>query len=458
MNSEKSDKSLENDLGRNFNAGTFFLYVLPSMFAYVFNGVYTIADGAFIERFEGPYAIAAVNLFYPVLNLLLALGLMIGTGGAVALAALAGEKKYESANSLFSQLILLAGGLGVLLAVAGIVFSGRIMPLLGATDGNIAYFQQYYWILTAASSLLIFSSMFVPLFLGEGKTTVIAVLTVLGGLLNIGLDLLFMGVFGWGITGAAIATAIGYSVAPVYALWFYASSNQNGSIYRFRITRISMRKIFPVMYNGSSEMVSNLANGVTALIMNHLAYRYYKEVGVSVVSVFLYVQFLIMAIFMGMTSATEPVFAYHDGSGNIPMRKKIFRLSLLWTSVFSIFLFVITLLFHQQISALFFSPSDESSVGFYELACRCLLYAAPACLVVGFNIFASGLFTAFSNGTVSAILSVLRTFVILIACMYGMIAIMGPEGLWASWLASELLSLIVSILFIVLWRKKYKYF
>ena len=434
-------------IDRDFTLGEFFIYVVPSMFAYIFNGIYTIVDGAFIEKFEGPYAIASVNLYYPVLNLLLAAGLMTGTGGSVAISLLAGKGQKEEADALFSQLMELTTGFAVAVSVIGLIFTEPLMKILGATDGNVTYFRQYYIIMIAASFTVVFSSMIVPMFFGEGKTTMIAVLTLIGGILNVALDALFMGVFGWGIKGAAGATVIGYGVSALYGLYFYAPFNRHGSVYRFSPTRIDLRRIFPVLYNGSSEMVSNLANGATALIMNHLAYRYSGEVGVSVVSVFLYVQFLAMACFMGLTSAVEPVISFHNGSENRTMQKKIYRYSLFWVTILSVVIAVLIGFLHRQIVSVFFEPT-EAKMAFYDLACRSLMLMIPACLVCGYNIFISGLFTGYSNGTVSMILSFLRTFVILSAVMVIFAMIWGSDGLWISWFAAEALMLVISVIFL----------
>ncbi|MDD7219686.1 MAG: condensation domain-containing protein [Clostridia bacterium] len=221
-------------------------------------------------------------------------------------------------------------------------------------------------------------------------------------------------------------------------------------------TKIQAKTMLGVCYNGSSEMVSNLAAGVTALLMNRLAYRFYQEVGVSVVSVFLYVQFIIMAVFMGMTTSVEPLFSYHYGSGNIHMRKKLFRLTMFWTGAFSLLLTVLLWLLNHSIVGIFFQPAGDSAP-FFQLACRCLYFSVPACLFVGFNIFASGLFTAFSNGTVSASLSGIRTFLILSVCMLLLSRFFGADGLWAAWAVSEAISLLIGILAMWKFRKKYQY-
>lgn len=438
-------------LARSYNLGAFFLFVLPSIFTFVFISVYQITDGLFIEKFVGPYAIAAINLYYPVISLLLALGLMIGTGGNAMIVELIGRGKKEEADRIFSQTLIVTVAAGVLFAAVGLVFAEPMMRLLGATDGNLEYLYFYYLVLTACAPAIMLQTALGILIIGEGRTVTVGVLTILGGVTNIVLDYVFMHTLGRGIKGAAIATAIGYVIPVLYGIWFY--SPVGSSTYRLRWVKPEPKKLLRLCGNGSSEMVSNLAAGLTALFMNRLIYRFHGEIGVSVVSGFLYVQFIIMAVFMGITTAAEPLFSYHYGNGNVAMRKKLFRLSMALIAGFSVLVTAALALTYSQIAGIFFPP--EGAAEFYELTCRALMFTLPACLITGFNIFASGLFTAFSNGAVSALLSCARTLVILSISLFGLSALFEADGLWASWSVAEALSLILSVALLLKYRRRY---
>ena len=448
LTSEQSENAV---LAKDYDLGSLFLFVLPSIFTFVFISIYQVVDGIFIEKFINPYAISAVNLYYPVISLLLAVGMMIGTGGNAMIVELVGQGRKEEADRIFSETLLVTLAASLLFAVVDFAFADPIMRLLGASDGNIEYLKAYYYILTACAPAIMLQTALGILIIGEGRTVTVGVLIIAGGLSNIVLDYLFMHTLGWGIQGAALATAIGYIIPVLYAFWFY--SPVGSSTYHLRLAKPEPKKLLFLCYNGSSEMISNLAAGLTALFMNRLVYRFYGEMGVSVVSVFLYAQFIVMAVFMGMTTAVEPLFSYHYGTGNVPMRKKLFRLSIRLTAIFSVLLTAAAALLYRQVAAVFFPP--ESAGDFYALTCRCLVFALPACLIVGFNIFASGLFTAFSNGAISALLSCVRTFAILTLCLFGLSALFGADGLWVSWSAAEALSLILSVVLLLTYRSRY---
>ena len=200
-------------------------------------------------------------------------------------------------------------------------------------------------------------------------------------------------------------------------------------------------------------MVSNLAQGITVLFMNHLAYRCYGETGVSALTVVTYVQVMIMMVFMGYTSAVEPVFSYHYGSGNTEERKNVYRLSILWSLILGTVIMVLLYFCRNQAIGIFFDRGTD----FFRIASLGYLISLPACLFVGINIFGSGLFTAFSNGLVSMVLSSLRTFVVLTVCLYGMTALFGGPGLWSAWPAAELISLVITMLVLKKYRSRYQY-
>ena len=280
---------------------------------------------------------------------------------------------------------------------------------------------------------------------------VAAIVIMVGGALNCVLDYVFMAKFHMGIRGAAIATVIGYSSTIVYAIWFYAIARK--SSYHLELAKPDMKEIGGICFNGSSDMVSNLAEGITVLFMNHLAYRCYGEVGVSALAVVTYVQVLISMVFMGYTSAVEPVFSYHYGSGNVEMRQRVFRLSIRWLIALGVVTMLLLFAFRSQIVGIFFQSGTE----FYNIASLGYLIVLPACLFTGFNVFGSGLFTAFGNGVVSGLLSLIRSFVVLTCCLYGLTALFGGPGLWSAWPVAELISILVTLYALKKYQSTYQY-
>ena len=441
----------EAELGQKFNFWSLLKFVAPSIFTFVFIAIYQMVDGIFIERFVGEMAISTINLFYPIVSLFIAVGIMIGTGGNAVIVKKVGEGKRKEAGETFSRVIVFTVLAGIVCTAVCLIFSDPIMRLCGATDGNIEYLRPYYMTMSAFSIAILLQSELGILIIGEGKTVIAAVVIMVGGVLNCVLDYLFMHNLGMGIQGAAIATVIGYCSTIVYSIWFYTIAGK--SSYKLELAKPDLREIGQICFNGSSDMVSNLAQGVTVLFMNHLAYRCYGEVGVSALAVVTYVQVFIMMVFMGFTSAVEPVFSFHYGSGNVEMRKRVYKLSMLWSVVLGVVAMVLLYFLREPVTGVFFTRGTD----FYAIAEWGYLLSLPACLFVGVNIFGSGLFTAFSNGLVSGALSFIRTFLILVLCLYGLTALFGGTGLWLAWPAAEALSLVVTFLTLRRYRGRYEY-
>ena len=441
----------EKELSQEFTFWSLLKFVAPSIFTFVFIGVYQMVDGLFIERFVGELAISAINLYYPIISLFIAVGIMIGTGGNAVIVRKVGEGRRKEAGQTFSRVMTFTVICGIVFTAVCLIFADPIMRLCGATDGNIEYLRPYYMTLSSFSLAILLQSELGILIIGEGKTVVAAIVIMIGGVLNCVLDYVFMAKLHMGIRGAALATVIGYCSTIVYAVWFYIIARK--SSYHLELAKPDMKEIGGICFNGSSDMISNLAEGITVLFMNHLAYRCYGEVGVSALAVITYVQVLISMVFMGYTSAVEPVFSFHYGSGNVEMRKRVFRLSIWWNLIFGVVTMLLLFVLRGAMVGIFFKEGTE----FYRIASLGYLIILPACLFIGFNIFGSGLFTAFGNGIVSGLLSFIRSFVILSCCLYGLTALFGGPGLWSAWPAAELLSAFVTAFALRKYRSKYQY-
>ncbi len=441
----------ELELSQDFHFWSLMKFVFPSIFTFVFIAVYQMVDGFFIETFVDDLAISAVNLYYPVICLFIAFGIMLGTGGNAMMVKKIGEGKKEEASRIFSGTVIFSIIFTLVLTVIFVAFPDPIMRLCGATDGNIEYLRPYYMVLSFFAVAVVLQSEMGILVIGEGKSVVAAIVIMIGGVLNCVLDYVFMKYLHMGIMGAAIATVIGYCSTVVYAIYYYLISKK--SIYTFKPTKPKMREIGMISFNGSSDMISNLVGGVASLIMNHIACRYYGEVGVSALSIILYLNFFLEAVFMGLTSAVEPVFSFHYGAGNVEMRKRVFKLSNLWIIIMGVVMLVGVYFGNEAITKIFFDPGTE----IYDITALGIKITVLSAIFIGFNTFFSGLFTAFSNGLISGLLSVIRSLVIMVICLLLFSYLFKGVGLWIAMPVAEALSFVVCIVFVLKYKNRYEY-
>lgn len=420
---------MENRLSQNFNTLSLLRFAAPTVVMLMFMSLYQMVDGVFVANFVGETALSALNIVYPVPSVLIAVSIMLATGGNAIIARNMGEGEDRLAKENFSFLVLVGAAVGVGFLVFGLVFLGPLIRLLGATPHLYPYCRDYLLILVLSAPLAVFQMLFQNFFVTAGKPHIGLVLTILGGVANIVLDYVFMAVFHWGVAGAALATSIGYAIPALFGL-FYFTFARRGTLYLVRPV-FRGRVLLHSCTNSSSEMVNNLAVAVTTFLFN----------------------ILMISMFMGFSSGIAPVVSYNYGRQNTAQLQKVFRSSVGTVAVASLAVFVVAEFFSEPVIRVFSSSGSEV----FRLAKHGFALFSVSFLFTGLNIFASALFTAFSNGRVSAILSFLRTFFFLVVCLLVLPLLWDVDGIWLAVPAAEALAFVVSIVYLVKLRHVYRY-
>lgn len=347
--------------------------------------------------------------------------------------------------------MLVGAVVGAAIVTVGVLFIEPLIYMLGATPSLYDYCYDYLFILVLSAPLSVFQMLFQSFFVTAGKPHLGLTLTVLGGAANIILDYVFIVLCGFGVSGAALATSIGYSIPGLFGLVYFAV-NRKGTLY-FVKPVFRWRVLLNCCINGSSEMVNNLAVAVTTFLFNILMLKYAGESGVAAITIVLYAQFLMTSAFMGFSSGIAPVVSFNYGSRNVRQLKKIFKISVWVIAVVSAAVFMIAETCSDVVIMVFTPAGSEV----FELTKYGFAIFSFSFLCTGMNIFASALFTAFSNGKVSAILSFLRTFVFLTACLLFLPQFLGVDGIWLAVPIAEALALFVSVYYLVRFKKVYQY-
>lgn len=440
---------MENRLSQNFNGVKLFKFTIPSILSLIFMSMYQMVDAVFVSNYIGENALASINIVYPVFSVVLAVTLMLSTGGSAVVAKKMGEGKGQEAKENFSALVLVAVILSTVISVGTAIFIEPLLRFLGATPllhkDCIEYLSTLMPFFPAAALQLCISTFLIA----AGKPGAGFLLTAISGGVNVVLDYLFIVELGLGIQGSAIATAIGYLCSAVPGVIYFFCSRK-GSLY-FVKPKLKLKLLAFACFNGSSEMISNLSISVTTLLFNKLALHYMGEAGVTAITVTLYAQFFLTAVFMGYIGGAGPVFSFHFGSRNQKQLSCLFRSSFLTVLLMTVLVIISSYGLSGPIVAIFIRP--ESSL--FPLAIHGFRLFALSYLFAGFNIYASGLFTSLQNGVISSVISVLRTFVFLVAALIGLPYFIGEDGIWLAVPVAEAVSCIVSAGCILLYRKRY---
>ena len=440
-----------NGIAQEFNLISLLRFVAPTVVMLVFMSLYQMVDAVFVSKFVGENALSALNIVYPFPSIVIAVSIMLATGGSAIIARNMGEGKEKEAKENFSFIVLVGAVIGVAIATAGILFIEPLIYMLGATPSLYDYCYEYLFILVLSVPLSVFQMLFQSFFVTAGKPHLGLTLTVLGGVSNIVLDYVFIVLCGFGVSGAALATSIGYSIPGLFGLIYFAVSRK-GTLY-FVKPVFRWGVLFKCCINGSSEMVNNLAVAVTTFLFNVLMLKYAGEAGVAAITIVLYAQFLMTSAFMGFSSGIAPVVSFNYGSGNVRQLKKIFKISVWVITVVSAAVFVIAETC-SDVVIMVFTPAGSEVFGLTKYGFAIFSFSF---LCTGMNIFASAVFTAFSNGKISAILSFLRSFVFLTSCLLFLPLFWGVDGIWLAVPVAEVMALFVSVYYLVRFKKVYQY-
>ena len=313
--------------------------------------------------------------------------------------------------------------------------AGYLLHLL--LDDTVTYLRVQLCFAPMAMLQLLFESFFVT----AGRPGLGLGLATAAGVTNAVLDYLYMGPMQMGILGAALGTVTGYSIPAVAGVLFFLLRRQG---LRFGRPHGDLRMLGRACFNGASEMVTNLSMAVTTFLFNAIMMAYLGEAGVSAITIVLYAQFLLVALYMGFSMGVAPVFSFNRGAGRYDRMRRIFGYCLRFILVSSVAILVVALALSGVVVGIFSTPGSPV----YAIALDGFRRFAPAFLFAGVNIFSSALFTALSDGRTSAIISFARTFGFLLLGLLLLPRLLEVDGVWLAVPLAELLSCLLSVWFL----------
>ena len=419
-------------------------FAFPTIVMTVFNTFYTMVDGLFVSNLIGTSALSAINLTAPAIGLITAVSGMLATGGSAVVMKKMGERREQEARQDFTLLILTN-------AVLGYTLMDRLLGTMGLSQEVFGYCRTYlrgYLIFTIPILLMYNFSLYL---IAADKSRLSLICTAAGGVTNIILDYVFIALLDMGILGAAIATGLGYSITAAAGFLVFCRKD---SLLHFQKPVFRGSVLFHASTNGLSELATSLVSGITTLLFNLAMLRYVGEDGVAAITIIMYVLMFVSALFIGYSYGVAPMISYFHGEGNHEKLKKLVRFSIRFIAGASALCVVASIAASGPLVGIFTRPGTSV----YDLAVTGNRLCSFALLFVGLNVFASGMFTALSNGVVSAVLAFSRSFVFTVASIQILPVLLGGvTGVWLATPAAELLAVIMAAGMVVRYRKRYGY-
>jgi len=436
-------------LDRDWDAPSLLAFALPTVAMMLFMGLYTAADSVFVARLVGTDALSAVNVVTPAVNLMVGLGTMLAAGGGAIISRKLGAGEIVSAREDLTLLVAAGAATGLVLAFLGGLRLEPLARLLGASPRLLPYCRDYLGTLLLFAPAGLLQTIFATLFVTAGRPRLGFFLSFLAGAVNILLDWLLMGPLEAGIRGAALGTGVGYLIPAAAGVILFAVEKEG--LCFAKSPRWKGAVLAESCLNGSSELVGQLAAAVTTFLFNRAMLGLLGEDGVAAITILIYTQFLLSTVYIGFSMGVAPVIGFARGRNDRARLRRVLGICGRTLGAASLAVFAAAVFGGDRLVALFAGPGSPVCL----LASEGFAIFAWSFLFCGWNIFVSALFTALSNGKVSAALSLLRTFGLVAGNILLLPAFLGRTGIWLAVPLAEGVMFIVSGVCLVCCRKEY---
>lgn len=417
---------------------------IPSLISMLFSSLYMMADGIFVGKIIGSKALAAINLVFPIIMILFAVGDMVASGASVKIGIKLGEKNEKEASEIFSVALLFIFILNIIFAMIGLIFTKDIIFILIKDKelANLAYKFAYVFIL--------FLPIIAPFFAIDnylricGKANMSMWINIGVSVLNIILDAIFIGYLKLGIEYAALASSLSMSIGTLILIYPFITKKV---ALKFTKPKIKIKEMLGIIYNGSSEFFSNISGSIMSIIMNSFLLHYGGAVGVAAYSIVMYIESLIVPMIFGMIDAVQPVFSYNYGAKNNKRIMTFFKITCTVALYISIVTMIIIFVFPDFLVRMF---SSESDIAVIDMAKKALLLYAPSYLFTWFIMTVSGVLTGLEKATESIVLMSAESIILPLFSTLVLTQLIGVYGIFITPTISGAVSIVVSI---ILWRK-----
>ncbi len=425
---------------KNVHFGKILWFILPTYLTSLFNTLYTIVDGIFVSQYVGTNALAAINIVYPIVNILTGIALVFAAGGSAMAAISIGANKKEQAGQEFTLCMVLSIGVGTAISLLMFLFLPQLLAFLGATKPTLSDCRIYAIIWLAGIPAVIGKELFTYFIRADGSPEYSFFLAVSGGVTNVVLDYVFIVRMGMGVLGAGLATILGLTLSFFLGLlYFLRYKKYLRPVWKNLQLKIGLK----CAVNGSSEFIDQLAIAITTVVFNRTALTLVGENGIAAVSIIMYLQFLFIGIYFGYSMGISPLLSYAYGNNDGAICKKLERYSYRFFTLAPVLMYALSYISAPLAVSFFASPKTEV----YFLALSGMRLYGIGYLFSGLNIFTTIRLTAYGKGHLSSIITFLRSFMLLLLFLFLLPLIWGINGLWLAMPIAEILTTLLILYF-----------
>lgn len=430
----------------------FFHFSAATVASLMVFSLYSIVDGLFVARGVGEYAMTAVNLSVPFVNLLFSIAVIFAVGTSTIIAYLLGQKNAQSANKLFSQNLATLVVIGVTISVLVLAFTEPLARLLGAEEVTLEYTIHYLQGLAPFAVCFMISYNLEVLVKTDGRPRLALVTVCVGCVTNCVLDYLAIFHWGLGIWGAAAATGLSQLLTCLIYLTHFLGKHTTFHPVRFRMDWKIYRRLLPI---GISDGLTELCNGLMIFLFNHTILRCIGTDGLVAYTIIAYANTLVINITMGVSQGSQPLISFQNGRGDGTAIGNLLRYGLRTMCGIAAVCFTVLFLAAPKLVAVYLPEAGAEMLTFATDAFRrySLCY-----LPVGFNIYIAGFLTAMERPFPAVSISTGRGLILQGSILLLLAAVLGGSSIWFAPVISEVLCLGLSVFFLLRLRRTHPVF
>lgn len=430
----------------------FFHFSAATVASLMVFSLYSIVDGLFVARGVGEYAMTAVNLSVPFVNLLFSIAVIFAVGTSTIIAYLLGQKNAQSANKLFSQNLVTLVVIGVTISVLVLVFTEPLAQLLGAEEVTLEYTIHYLQGLAPFAVCFMISYNLEVLVKTDGRPRLALVTVCVGCVTNCVLDYLAIFHWGLGIWGAAAATGLSQLLTCIIYLTHFLGKHTTFHPVRFCMDWKIYRRLLPI---GISDGLTELCNGLMIFLFNHTILRCIGTDGLVAYTIIAYANTLVINITMGVSQGSQPLISFQNGRGDGTAIGNLLRYGLRTMCGIAAVCFTVLFLAAPKLVAVYLPEAGAEMLTFATDAFRrySLCY-----LPVGFNIYIAGFLTAMERPLPAVSISTGRGLILQGSILLLLAAVLGGGSIWFAPVISEVLCLGLSVFFLLRLRRTHPVF
>lgn len=431
------------------NMKLFFKYISLNMLGMLGISFYILADTLFIAQALGSTGIAALNLSIPAFGIIHGFGLMLGIGGATRYRILLSQDKVSQAKRVYSQTFLFAVIMGIIFMLIGIFGASPMARALGADAETFEMTAVYLRTILTFAPFFVVNNMLLSFVRNDGDPSLAMYGMVIGSVLNVVLDYIFIFPMQMGMFGAALATSVSPIVSLVIlSIHFYRPTNQ----LKLTFQKIEGWLIRDITYLGASTFINELSASIVMFSFNRIIFNLEGNNGLAAYGIIANISFVIMSVFAGIAQGAQPLLSESYGQKDLKQMKQVLTLSVLTSLLVSLSVYIGTVLFSDQIISIF---NSEQSTHIASMAAYGLLIYFAGFIFAGMNTILTSYFGATDQPNRALVFSLLRGGLLIIPLALILSYFFGMNGVWSSYVVTEALILVV-IAFIINPNKRVK--